>query len=148
MPTFARLVASGAAALALALAIPAAQAQKPPPFKETLAKAEQGDLKAQFNIGLMYENGDGVPKNMAKAFEWYERAAERYLPEAQNGLGWLYLNGQGTAKDMRRACVWLTLASEKNIDNTEDRNKACKGLNATDRDWVKDQVRARRGTMI
>jgi TPR repeat protein len=38
---------------------------------------EQGDVKAQHNLGVFYENGlGGVPKDDVKAAEWYLKAAE------------------------------------------------------------------------
>ena len=38
--------------------------------------AEGGNLHAQFNLGLMYEKGQGVPQNSIEALKWYSRAAE------------------------------------------------------------------------
>tara|TARA_R110002153_G_scaffold61234_2_gene165353 strand:+ start:293 stop:667 length:375 start_codon:yes stop_codon:yes gene_type:complete len=34
--------------------------------------AEQGNARAQFNLGVMYSNGDGVPQNYAEAVRWYD----------------------------------------------------------------------------
>ena len=39
--------------------------------------AEQGDASAQFNLGLMYEYGRGVPQNYSEAVKWYRLAAEQ-----------------------------------------------------------------------
>ena len=39
--------------------------------------AEQGNAKAQYNVGLMYDKGWGVPKNDAEAVKWYRMAAEQ-----------------------------------------------------------------------
>ena len=46
--------------------------------------AEQGDANAQFNVGLMYGNGQGVIQDYAEAVKWYRLAAEqgRCLPAA------------------------------------------------------------------
>ena len=41
--------------------------------------AKQGFAKAQYNLGIMYQNGQGVDVNYKKAFEWYEKAAEQGL---------------------------------------------------------------------
>ena len=41
------------------------------------AIAEQGDATAQFNLGLMYDTGEGVPENDAEAVRWYRMAAEQ-----------------------------------------------------------------------
>ena len=39
--------------------------------------AEQGDAKAQFSLGFMYANGQGVPKDDAEAMKWYRLAADQ-----------------------------------------------------------------------
>ena len=39
--------------------------------------AEQGDVDAQYNLGIMYNNGQGVPENKAEAVNWYRLAAEQ-----------------------------------------------------------------------
>ena len=46
-------------------------------FLKTKTLAEQGYAKAQFNLGVMYYQGDGVLRNYAKALEWYKQAAEQ-----------------------------------------------------------------------
>ena len=40
-------------------------------FQETKIKAEKGDAAAQFALGLMYDEGRGVPKDEAEAYKWY-----------------------------------------------------------------------------
>ena len=40
-------------------------------FQETKIKAEKGDAAAQFNLGVSYANGQGVPKDEAEAYKWY-----------------------------------------------------------------------------
>ncbi len=46
---------------------------------ELFVAAERGDIDAQYNLGLMYENGNGVAKDEAKAIKWYRKAAEQGL---------------------------------------------------------------------
>ena len=46
-------------------------------FAETKKKAEAGDAWAQFNLGNMYSEGEGVPKDSAEAVNWYRKAAEQ-----------------------------------------------------------------------
>ena len=41
---------------------------------ETRKKAEAGDATAQFNLGAMYANGDGVPKDLVQAHVWWNIA--------------------------------------------------------------------------
>ena len=49
--------------------------------------AAQGDASAQFNLGLMYDNGKGVPENDAEALRWYRLAAVQGHAAAQLNLG-------------------------------------------------------------
>tara|TARA_B110000467_G_C17974099_1_gene291720 strand:+ start:100 stop:438 length:339 start_codon:yes stop_codon:yes gene_type:complete len=44
-------------------------------FLDTLASAEQGDVNAQFSLGVMYENGRGVPQNNVRAYVWWSVSA-------------------------------------------------------------------------
>ena len=45
---------------------------------ETLQKkAEAGDASAQFNLGLRYAQGRGVPYDEKEALKWYRKAAEQ-----------------------------------------------------------------------
>jgi len=43
-------------------------------FSETKANAEKGDVNAQAYLGLMYDVGNGVPKDSAEAVEWYPQS--------------------------------------------------------------------------
>ena len=54
--------------------------------------AEQGHAQAQFNLGLMYDNGKGVPQDYAEAVKWYRLAAEQGYAYAQFNLGVMYYN--------------------------------------------------------
>ena len=75
--------------------------------------AEQGDAKAQFTIGLMYVNGQGVQRNDAEALRWYRLAAERGDARAQFNLGIMYRNGQGVPQDYVHAFMWLSLSAAR-----------------------------------
>ena len=44
--------------------------------------ADQGDVDAQYNLALMYLNGQGVPQDFAEAARWYQLAAEQGFPKA------------------------------------------------------------------
>ena len=77
--------------------------------------AQQGHAKAQFNMGVLYENGLGVQKDHAQAADWYKKAAEQGLKEAQNNLGKNYAQGTGVEQDYIRAYKWLSLAAEQGL---------------------------------
>jgi TPR repeat protein len=49
--------------------------------------AEQGDVKAQANLGLCYYNGKGVGQNYKEAARWCLKAAEMGHAKAQYNLG-------------------------------------------------------------
>lgn len=82
-------------------------------YEEWIPLAEAGDALSQYNIGLMYRNGDGVSQNDRKAFFWFGKAASQGLAAAQDRLGWMYANGVGTEKDMRKGITWTYLASRQ-----------------------------------
>ena len=61
--------------------------------------AAQGDARAQFNLGLMYANGEGVAEDDSQATEWYRQAAAQGDTQAQFNLGWMYATGEGVVED-------------------------------------------------
>jgi TPR repeat protein len=73
--------------------------------------AEQGDAKAQYNLGIAYDKGQGVAQDYAKAAQWYRKAADQGLTQAQNNLGILYKQGQGVPQDYAQAAGWFRLAA-------------------------------------
>ena len=63
------------------------------------------------NLGVLYADGDGVPKDPGQAAQWYLKAAEQGNAVAQNNLGVLYADGDGVPRDAVRAYAWYNLAS-------------------------------------
>ena len=86
---------------------------------EFTALAKQENAFAQYNLGLMYEQGLGVPKDVAMATEWYIRAASQGKAEAQFRLGSAYHLGQGIAKDDVQAEVWLRRAANQGVTDAQ-----------------------------
>jgi 2-hydroxychromene-2-carboxylate isomerase len=79
--------------------------------------AEQGNAKAQTNLGFMYDSGYGVPQNYKTAFKWYTLAAEQGHAYAQYNLGAMYNNGQGVLQDYVRAHMWFNIAASSGDKN-------------------------------
>ena len=75
--------------------------------------AEQGRADAQFNLGVIYANGQGVPQDYAAAVKWYRLAAEQGDAKAQYNLGYMYDKGQGVPQDYAAAVKWYRLAAEQ-----------------------------------
>jgi len=84
-------------------------------LEETRVLAEQGDALAQYDLGAMYYNGFGVPKDDAEVARWYRLAAEQGDAYAQTGLGFLYALGEGVPEDSVLAYMWLNLAAAQGI---------------------------------
>jgi len=86
-------------------------------FVETKRKAETGDADAQNTLGVMYQSGEGVPKDAVKAVEWYQKAASQGNARAQVNLGSMYNSGEGVPKDAVKAVEWYQkAAAQGNVD--------------------------------
>jgi TPR repeat protein len=75
--------------------------------------AQDGNAKAQRNLGLMYEIGRGVPKDYQQAIVWYRKAADQGDAFAQFNLGLMYHNGDGVPRDYQQAMVWYRKAADQ-----------------------------------
>lgn len=80
-------------------------------FDETKAKAEKGDMAAQYNLGKMYGDGKGVAKDEKQAVAWYVKSASQGHVGSQAALGLHYYYGNGVIKDNKKAVHWLLKAS-------------------------------------
>ena len=81
---------------------------------ETMRKAaEAGDADAQYDLGLMYHDGEGVPEDYVEAVKWFRKAAEQGHAAAQFYLGIAYHGGVGVPKDDAEAVKWLRKAAEQ-----------------------------------
>jgi hypothetical protein len=81
--------------------------------------AERGYAGAQYNMGVVYANGQGVPQDYVEAAKWYRLAADQGLAVAQYTVGLMYSNGQGLPRDYVRAHMWLNLSAKKETENAE-----------------------------
>lgn len=79
--------------------------------KEWLPLAEAGDAASQFNLGLMYLDGVGVPQSDQKAVLWFRMSADQGYAKAQGNLGALYAIGRGLRRDYIAAHMWLNLCA-------------------------------------
>jgi hypothetical protein len=103
-------------------------------YRLWLPLAEQGSKSAQFNLGQMYNMGQGVMQDHANAVKWYRKAAEQGVASAQINLGVMYTNGQGVPQDYVQAHKWFNLAAA-NEPKKKLREKAAKS-----RDWVSEKM--------
>jgi hypothetical protein len=74
--------------------------------------ANEGNPDAQFNLGVLYSRGHGVPQDHEQAAKWYRKAAEQGDAPAQSMLGYMYLKGQGVPQDYQQAMFWYFRAAD------------------------------------
>ena len=80
--------------------------------------ARQGDPRAQFALGMMSDNGEGVIQDHGQAFRWFRKAAEQGHAQAQRQLGRLYFHGLGVEKNLGQAYSWFNLAAAQGDDRS------------------------------
>jgi uncharacterized protein len=71
-----------------------------------------GDPDAQYHLGRMYLDGQGVGKNTKQAVRWLFAAANKGQYQAQAVFGALLFKGQSVAHDAARGLMWLILARD------------------------------------
>lgn len=81
--------------------------------------ADQGYAPAQFNIGFMYDVGEGVAKSDQEARKWYLRAADQGDIYAQFNLALLHLTGRGVPQNDQEALKWYRKAAEGGHDEAQ-----------------------------
>ena len=72
--------------------------------------AKQGDAVAQYNVGVLYDEGAGVGRDVAAALDWWTKAADQGHLMAQHNLAMLLIEEGGT-QNLRKAAYWLKRAS-------------------------------------
>ena len=86
-------------------------------LEEIRPLTEEGDVRAQFILGYMYDNGEGVPEDDVEAVRWYRLAAEQGYASAQYNLGYMYANGEGVPEDYVLAYMWWNLAAAQGVED-------------------------------
>ena len=73
--------------------------------------AVQGDAFAQFNLGAMYYEGQGVERNYQEALDWFRQAADQGDQKAQVNLGVMYAQAQGVPQNYVEAYKWFSVVA-------------------------------------
>jgi TPR repeat protein len=81
--------------------------------------AEAGEAASQRNLGLLYLNGLGVPKNPVEAARWFKAAADQSFAPAAANLADLYLRGTGVAVDRAKAAEYMRVAAEGGLAESQ-----------------------------
>ena len=80
-------------------------------FEDTKLLAEQGNARAQLNLGVMYAKGEGISVNDVEAIRWIGLAAKQGNIGAQYSLGFMYHQGEGVLQNNVRAYVWYSVVA-------------------------------------
>jgi len=75
-----------------------------------LKAARAGHPRAQVQLALALQRGDGIERDASRSTEWFRKAAEQGNPKAMLELGIAYRDGIGVPVDLQRALMWLRLA--------------------------------------
>ena len=89
---------------------------------DEVGAAEGGDRIAMHNLALYLAQGDGGPRDVSEASQWFRRAAERGVVDSQYNLALLYEAGRGVEKNLREAYRWFSIAA--NAGDAVSRGKA------------------------
>jgi TPR repeat protein len=76
--------------------------------------AEQGDVRAQSTVALIFYHGRGVRQDDAEAAKWFRLAADQGDAPSQFNLGVMYAEGQGVPQDDKEAVEWYRRAADQN----------------------------------
>jgi|WetSurMetagenome_2_1015567.scaffolds.fasta_scaffold15098_6 uncharacterized protein len=80
----------------------------------------QDDPKSMYQIGYMYDHGEGMPQDNKAAVEWYLKAAEKGHVKAQYRLGLFYATGTGVEKNLKEAEKWYRKAAGQGFRPAKD----------------------------
>ena len=95
--------------------------QQPKTLQEVQKLAEAGDSDAQWQMGVRYHHGQGVPQDDAQAVRWFQLSAERGNVAAQGALGAYYWGGRGVPADLLKAYFWSAIAMAQGDEMSKSR---------------------------
>jgi TPR repeat protein len=95
-------------------------AERPDPVRALVYYKEaalKGQSDAQNVLAIAFYNGNGVPKNLETARQWFLKAAQSGNPDAMFNLAAMMTKGEGGPKDLVRAYAWFALADRSGEEN-------------------------------
>lgn len=82
-------------------------------FEHFSEYAKMGNATAQYYLGKMYYEGEGVSKDYTKAVEWFRKSAKQGNAIAQYHLGYMYTYCKGVSNDYTKAAEWFRKSAEQ-----------------------------------
>ncbi|MFZ6658429.1 tetratricopeptide repeat protein [Undibacterium sp. TJN19] len=89
------------------------QGDFPTALESFKAAAAKGNADAQFNLGLMYLNAEGVPEDYKQAMSWFQQSADQGNVRAQVNLGRMYAKGKAVVSNHGIAASWFRKAADQ-----------------------------------
>jgi len=89
-------------------------------YCDWLPLAERGYADAQYHIGWLYANGNGLAVDIDQALTWWGRAAGQGHADAQFAVGLAYTTGEGMKKDLDEAVSWYLAAARQGHQDARD----------------------------
>lgn len=77
--------------------------------------AVRGDEVAQYNMGVLYDSGLGVPVDKARALIWYRKSADQGFALAQNNIGRMFYMGDSVPPNYARAAAYFHKAADQGV---------------------------------
>ena len=81
--------------------------------------AQQGYAPGQYNLGVMYLEGSGTPKDEGESVKWFLKAAEQRHLIAVNNLAAAYFYGHGVPQDLVATYMWSSIAASLGDENSK-----------------------------
>lgn len=82
-------------------------------------------MGAEYNVGVCYFNGEGVEKDVAKAFEFFSKAAAQGDAQAEFAVGVCYEHGKGVEEDAAKAFEWYSKVAAQGHAQAENNMLRC-----------------------
>jgi hypothetical protein len=82
--------------------------------------AEQGNAEAQYHMGWLYANGNGLAVDPERALAWWTRAARQGFGDAEFAVGLAYTTGDGIERDLDEAVIWYLAAARRGNQDARD----------------------------
>jgi TPR repeat protein len=82
--------------------------------------ADMGHAAAQNDLGWLYQNGWGVPRDLGQAVYWYRQSANQGFATGQVNLGFMYQKGRGVPVNYVEAVRLYRLAAAQNDSTAAD----------------------------
>ena len=82
-------------------------------MKLLMPLAQRGDPVAETDVGIMYYEGLGVPRDRVEGVKWFKSSAKQGTPGGEVDMGIAYATGEGIRQDRVQAYMWFNLAADQ-----------------------------------